>query len=69
MAKFSSHPREHSLAMASADNLHKAGYISGEHRDRIRAFAGKKLSAHKEAKASEFGSLAPAVPDDDQDVK
>ena len=54
------HPRQHSLAMASADTLHKAGYISSAHRDKIRAHAGKKLEAHKETKAA-FGSLAPGL--------
>lgn len=55
------HPREHSLAMASADHLHKGGYISGSTRDSIRAKAGAKLEAHKAAKpmAAPYGSLAP----------
>jgi hypothetical protein len=54
------HPRQHSLAMASATTLHKAGYISTAHRDKIHAHAGKKLDAHKKAKApAAFGSLAP----------
>lgn len=65
--KAAPHPRVHSLAMASADNLHKAGYISGAHKDAIRAHAGKQLAAHKQAKApAAFGSLAPAAPMDDQ---
>lgn len=56
----SAHPREHSLAMASASTLHKAGYISTAHKDAIHKQAGKKLEAHKKAKApSAFGSLAP----------
>lgn len=54
------HPREHSLAMASATSLHKAGYISTAHKDAIHKQAGKKLDAHKKAKApAAFGSLAP----------
>lgn len=56
------HPREHSLAMASADHLHKGGYISGAMRDGIRAKAGAKLEAHKAGKAmppAPYGSLAP----------
>lgn len=54
------HPRQHSLAMASATTLHKAGYISTAHKDAIHKQAGKKLDAHKKAKApSAFGSLAP----------
>ena len=55
------HPREHSLAMASADHLHRGGYISGATRDSIRAKAGKKLDAHKAARTEPvpYGSLAP----------
>lgn len=70
------HPRQHSLAMASADTLHKAGYISSAHRDLIRKSAGKKLDTHKASKEAAFGSLAPqsaghylpspAPPEDDQ---
>lgn len=66
------HPRQHSLAMASADTLHKAGYISSAHHERIRAAAGKKLDTHKKAKEAAFGSLAPEsaghylVPEDDR---
>jgi hypothetical protein len=60
-------PRDHSLAMASATHLHKAGYISTAHKDAIRAHAGNKLAAYKANKApAAFGSLAPAPPMDDQ---
>src|SRR5258705_13776332 len=58
------HPRHHALAMASADHLHRNGYISGDHRDKIHAHAKGKLAAHKKRKAeplSEFGSLAPTT--------
>jgi hypothetical protein len=59
-AKLGQHPRQHSLAMASADTLHKAGYISDAHHKAIRGHAGKKLDAHKAAKeSSAYGSLAP----------
>jgi hypothetical protein len=59
-AKLGLHPRQHSLAMASADTLHKAGYISDAHHKAIRGHAGKKLDAHKAAKESPaYGSLAP----------
>jgi hypothetical protein len=55
------HPREHSLAMASADHLHKGGYISSGTRDSIRAKASAALDAHKAAKPVPipYGSLAP----------
>ena len=58
------HPRQHSLAVASAETLHRAGYISTAHRDKIKAHAGKKLDAHKEAKAQVYGSMAPVVDSD-----
>lgn len=55
------HPRQHALAIASADHLHRNGYISGEHRDAIHSHARGKLAARKKAKEApaEFGSLAP----------
>lgn len=60
-AKLGNHPREHSLAMASADHLHKGGYISSGTRDSIRAKASAALDAHKAAKPAPipYGSLAP----------
>lgn len=55
------HPREHSLAMASADHLHKGGYISSGTHQAIRKKAGAKLDAHNAAKPepAPYGSLAP----------
>lgn len=53
------HPREHSLAMASATHLHKTGYISGAKRDEIHASAGKKLATAKRPAAMPYGMLAP----------
>lgn len=49
------HPREHSLAMASADHLHRAGYISSQQHQSIRAKAAVKMDAHKQGRT--FGSL------------
>lgn len=51
------HPRDHSLAMASATHLHKAGYISGAARDQIHAKASQKMDAHLSAKPKPFGAL------------
>lgn len=52
-------PRQHSLSMASATHLHKAGYISSAHHAAIQADAKKRLSVHKASKAPAYGSLAP----------
>jgi hypothetical protein len=56
------HPRHHALAIASADHLHRNGYISGEHRAAIHAHAKGKLAERKRGKEApaEFGSLAPS---------
>lgn len=51
------HPREHALAMASADHLHRGGYISGGQRDQIRAKAAAKMDDHMAAKPKAFGAL------------
>ena len=53
------HPRQHSLAMASATHLHQAGYISGAKRDEIHAAAGKKLAMGKRPSPVPYGMLAP----------
>ena len=51
------HPREHSLAKASATHLHQAGYISGAMRDQIHAKASQKMDQHLSAKPKPFGAL------------
>lgn len=54
--------RGHSLAMASATHLHKAGYISGAKRDEIHAAAGQKLAMAKKPVMPApvpYGMLAP----------
>lgn len=52
-----SHPRNHSLAMASATHLHQAGYISGAKKAEIHAAAGKKLAMAKQS--APWGAMAP----------
>lgn len=51
------HPRQHSLAMASATHLHQAGYISGAKKAEIHAKAGKKLAQHKANPPAPIGAL------------
>jgi hypothetical protein len=53
------HPRQHSLAMASATHLHQAGYISGAKKDEIHAAAGKNLAMSKKPAPVPYGMLAP----------
>lgn len=66
-------PRAHSLAMASATNLHKMGHISKEQHDGIHRVSRAALDAHHRMKAAmplaapsappqAFGALAPPMP-------
>lgn len=50
-----SHPREHSLTMASADHLHRKGYISAGQHKAIRDHAQAGIDAHKATRT--FGSI------------
>lgn len=52
------HPRDHALTMASADHLHRQGYIGATQHQSIRNQAQSKMDAHK-ATAPAFGALAP----------
>jgi hypothetical protein len=58
-AKLGDSPRTHSLTMASATHLHKAGYISSAHHAAIKADAQKRLAVHKARKPAAYGSMAP----------
>jgi len=49
------HPREHALTMASADHLHRKGYIGSEQHKAIRDQAQAKMAMHKAGRT--FGSL------------
>jgi hypothetical protein len=53
------HPRDHSLAMASADHLHRQGYIGPQQHQAIRGEAQARMAAHKAAGPAPraFGSL------------
>lgn len=53
------HPRVHALSMASADHLHRQGYIGQQQHQSIRGQAQARMDAHK-AQAPVFGALAPA---------
>jgi hypothetical protein len=49
------HPRTHALTMASADHLHREGYIGSAQHQSIRGQAQAKMDAHKAGRT--FGSL------------
>ena len=49
------HPRVHALSMASADHLHKQGYIGPAQHQSIRGQAQAKMGARKAGRT--FGSL------------
>ena len=53
-----SHPRTHALTMASADHLHRHGYIGAQQHQQIRGAAQAKMDAHKQQGTPRtFGSL------------
>jgi hypothetical protein len=49
------HPREHALTMASADHLHRGGYIGDAQHREIRGKAAARMDAHKAGRP--FGAL------------